>query len=85
MAAALMITTVYNIIDAVVIGSLHDTALLAAITFGVQLPALVMAVVRMFGTGGGALVSRLLGAAENEPAKAGEPQEMIFRCGTWFP
>jgi hypothetical protein len=46
-----------------------------------------MAVGRMFGTGGGALVSRRLGAAENEPAMAGEmtPQEMIFRCGTWFP
>jgi multidrug efflux pump len=72
MATAWMIITVYNIIDAVVIGSLHDTALLAAITFGVQLPALVMAVGRLFGTGGGALVARLLGAAANEPAKAGE-------------
>ncbi len=29
------------------------------------MPALVMAVGRMFGTGGAALVSRLLGAAEN--------------------
>jgi len=72
MAAALIVTAVYNVINAGFIGSLHDTTLLAAITFGVPLLTLVMTVGSMFGTGGGALVSRLLGAAENNPAKAGE-------------
>jgi MATE family, multidrug efflux pump len=72
MAAAMIVGAVYNVINAGFIGSLHDTALLAAVTFGSPLLGLVMAVGGVFGTGGGALVSRLLGAAENEPAKAGE-------------
>ncbi|MFE2531644.1 MATE family efflux transporter [Streptomyces sp. NPDC059371] len=72
MAAAMIVGALYNVINSGVIGSLHDTALLAAVTFGSPLLALVMAVGGMFGTGGGALVSRLLGASENEPAKAGE-------------
>ena len=72
MAAAMIVGAVYNVINAGFIGSLHDTALLAAITFGAPLLGLVMAVGGVFGVGGGALISRLLGAAEHEPAKAGE-------------
>ena len=72
MAAAMIVSAVYNVINAGFIGSQHDTALLAAVTFGSPLLGLVMAVGGVFGTGGGALVSRLLGAAENDPAKAGE-------------
>ena len=72
MAAAMIVGAVYNLINAGFIGSLHDTALLAAITFGAPLLGLVMAVGGVFGVGGGALISRLLGAAEHEPAKAGE-------------
>jgi multidrug efflux pump len=72
MAAAMIVGAVYNLVNAGFIGSLHDTALLAAITFGTPLLGLVMAVGGVFGVGGGALISRLLGAAEHEPAKAGE-------------
>ncbi len=72
MAAAMIVGAVYNVINAGFIGSLDDTALLAAITFGSPLLALVMAVGGMFGTGGGALISRLLGAAEHDPATADE-------------
>lgn len=72
MAAALIVGAVYNLINAGFIGSLHDNALLAAVTFGAPILGLVMAVGGVFGVGGGALVSRLLGAAENEPAKAGQ-------------
>lgn len=72
MAAAMIVGAVYNVINAGFIGSLHDTSLLAAITFGTPLLGLVMAVGGVFGVGGGALISRLLGAAEHEPAKAGE-------------
>ncbi|MET8152289.1 MATE family efflux transporter [Actinoplanes sp. NPDC049668] len=72
MAAAMIVGAVYNVINAGFIGSLHDTSLLAAIMFGSPLLGLVMAVGGVFGTGGGALISRLLGAAEHEPAKAGE-------------
>ena len=72
MAAAMVVTAVYNVINAGFIGSLHDTSLLAAITFGTPLLGLVMGIGSVFGVGGGALISRLLGAAEHEPAKAGE-------------
>jgi putative MATE family efflux protein len=72
MAAAMIVGAVYNLINAGFIGSLHDPALLAAITFGAPLLGLVMAVGGVFGVGGSALISRLLGASEHEPAKAGE-------------
>jgi putative MATE family efflux protein len=72
MAAAMIVGSVYNVINAGFIGSLHNTALLAAITFGTPLLGLVMAVGSVFGVGGSTLISRLLGAAEHEPAKAGE-------------
>lgn len=72
MAAAMIVGAVYNVINAGFIGSLHDTALLAAVTFGSPLLGLVMAVGGVFGVGGGALISRLLGASEREPEKAGD-------------
>jgi multidrug efflux pump len=72
MAAAMIVGAVYNLINAGFIGSLHDTALLAAITFGAPILGLVMGVGNVFGVGGGALVSRLLGAAERDPAQARE-------------
>ena len=72
MAAAMIVGAVYNVINAGFIGSLHDSSLLAAVTLGAPLLGLVMAVGGVFGVGGGALISRLLGAAENEPEKAGE-------------
>jgi putative MATE family efflux protein len=72
MAAAMIVGAVYNVINSGFIGSLHDTTLLAAVTLGSPLLALVMAVGGVFGTGGGALVSRLLGASEHDPAKAGD-------------
>ncbi|MET7419777.1 MATE family efflux transporter [Dactylosporangium sp. NPDC005555] len=72
MAAAMIVGAVYNLVNAGFIGSLHDTALLAAVTFGAPILGLVMAIGNVFGVGGGALVSRLLGAAEHDPAQAGE-------------
>ncbi|WP_210415854.1 MATE family efflux transporter [Humibacter ginsenosidimutans] len=72
MAAGMVVGAVYNVINAGFIGSLHDSVLLAAITFGTPLLGLVMAVGGVFGVGGGALISRLLGASENEASKAGE-------------
>ncbi|GAA3419663.1 MATE family efflux transporter [Streptosporangium vulgare] len=72
MAAAMIVGAVYNLVNAGFVGSLHDTALLAAITFGTPVLGLVMAVGGVFGVGGGTLISRLLGAAEHEPARAGE-------------
>ncbi|MGN8246130.1 MATE family efflux transporter [Cellulomonas soli] len=70
MAAAMIVGAVYNVINAGFIGSLHDTALLAAVTLGSPVLALVMAVGGVFGVGGSALVSRLLGASEHDRAQA---------------
>ena len=72
MAAAMIVGAVYNVINAGFIGSLHDAALLAAITFGTPLLGLVMAVGGVFGVGGGSLISRLLGASEQDAAQADE-------------
>src|SRR6187402_3722079 len=72
MAAAMIVGAVYNVINAGFIGSLHDSALLAAVTLGTPILGLVMAVGGVFGVGGGALISRLLGAAEHDPAQARE-------------
>ncbi|MFT2816058.1 MATE family efflux transporter [Leifsonia sp. A12D58] len=72
MAAAFIVSAIYNVINAGFIGSLHDSTLLAAVTFGAPILGLVMAVGGVFGTGGSALISRLLGASEQDPARAGE-------------
>ena len=72
MAAGMIVGAVYNVINAGFIGSQHNTALLAAITFGTPLLGLVMAVGGVFGVGGSSLISRLLGASENDASKAGE-------------
>ncbi|WP_420368846.1 MATE family efflux transporter [Curtobacterium sp. L1-20] len=70
MAAAMVVSAVYNVINAGFIGSQHDTALLAAITFGTPLLGIIMAVGGVFGVGGSALMSRMLGASEHDPAVA---------------
>jgi multidrug efflux pump len=70
MAAAMIVGAVYNLVNAGVIGSLHNTTLLAAVTLGSPILGLVMAVGNVFGVGGGALISRLLGASEHDRAKA---------------
>lgn len=72
MAAGISVGAVYNLIDSGFIGSLHDTVLLAAITFGLPLLGLVMAVGGVFGVGGAAEISRLLGAAERDPARTAD-------------
>jgi multidrug efflux pump len=69
MAAAMIVGAVYNVINAGFVGSQHDTSLLAAITLGTPLLGLVMAVGGVFGVGGGALISRHLGAAEHDPGE----------------
>jgi multidrug efflux pump len=72
MAAAMIVGALYNLANAGFIGSLDDTALLAAVTLGSPILGLVMGIGNVFGVGGGAMVSRLLGAAEHDPARAEE-------------
>ncbi|PYI37104.1 MATE family efflux transporter [Arthrobacter psychrolactophilus] len=71
MAAAMIVGAIYNLINAGVIGSLHITVLLAAVTLGSPILGLVMAVGNVFGVGGGAFTSRLMGAAERDATAAG--------------
>lgn len=70
MAAGISVGAVYNIVNAGFVGSLHDTALLAAITFGLPLLGIVMAIGGVFGVGGAGQIGRLLGASERDPAAA---------------
>ncbi|RKR76230.1 MATE family efflux transporter [Frondihabitans australicus] len=70
MAAAMIVGAVYNVVNAGFIGSLHDATLLAAVTFGAPILGLIMAVGGVFGAGGSSLISRLLGASENDPREA---------------
>ena len=72
MAAAMIVSAIYNLINAGVIGSLHDSTLLAAITLGSPVLGLIMAIGSLFGVGGGTFISRLLGASEKDPGKAGD-------------
>ncbi|QNE42946.1 MATE family efflux transporter [Frigoribacterium sp. NBH87] len=72
MAAAMLVGALYNVLNAGFIGSQHDTAMLVAVTLASPLLGLVMAVGGVFGTGGGALIARLLGASESDPARAEE-------------
>lgn len=72
MAAAFVVSALYNVVNAGFLGSQHDTSLLAAITFGTPLLGLIMAVGGVFGVGGSALMSRLLGASEHDPAQAAD-------------
>jgi multidrug efflux pump len=64
MMAGFIVGAVYNIINAGFIGTLHSTALLAALTFSLPVFALIMAVGGVFGVGGGTLMSRLMGSEE---------------------
>jgi MATE family, multidrug efflux pump len=72
MAAAMIVTAVYNVVNAGFIGSQHDTALLAAVTFGTPLLGIVMGIGGVFGVGGSTLIGRLLGASEHDPGQASE-------------
>ncbi|WP_394162991.1 MATE family efflux transporter [Galactobacter valiniphilus] len=72
MMAGFIVGAVYNIINAGFIGTLHSTALLAALTFSLPVFALIMAVGGVFGVGGGTLMSRLMGSEEAGDAPATE-------------
>jgi multidrug efflux pump len=72
MAAAMVVGAVYNVINSGFIGSQHNIEYLAAITLSTPLLGLIMGIGGMFGAGGGALISRLLGASENKQARAND-------------
>jgi multidrug efflux pump len=67
MMLAISANVIYGIINAYFIGLLHNTAMLTAVTLGLPVSCLAMAIGGVFGAGGGAYISRLLG--ENETAR----------------
>lgn len=70
MMAALSVGVVYNLINAWFVGRLNSTLLLSALTFGLPVLLLTMAVAGVFGVGGGSLASRLMGAGDEAPGPA---------------
>lgn len=61
--------TIYNIINAYFIGLVHDTAMLSAITLGLPIFTILMAVGNIFGVGGGTFITRLIAKDKEEEAK----------------
>ncbi|MBY9078083.1 MATE family efflux transporter [Paenibacillus sp. HN-1] len=69
MMIGMSVGTVYNVINAYFIGLLHNTAMLSAITLGLPIFTVLMAVGNVFGVGGGTYVTRLAGSKETAKAK----------------
>ncbi|MDD7794244.1 MATE family efflux transporter [Clostridium sp. 'White wine YQ'] len=69
MMLGMSIGAIYNIINAFFIGLTHDSIMLSAITFGLPVMTLLMALGSIWGVGGGTYISRLFGAKETEKIK----------------
>ncbi|QSD76925.1 MATE family efflux transporter [Listeria monocytogenes] len=69
MMLGMSVGVIYNIINAFFIGLLHDTSMLTAVTLGLPMFTVLMAIGNMFGVGGGTYISRLLGKEEGIKAK----------------
>jgi putative MATE family efflux protein len=69
MMLGMSVSVIYNIINAFFIGLTHDTTMLSAITFGLPVMTLLIALGSIWGVGGGTYISRLLGAKETEKIK----------------
>jgi len=61
MILSMVLDLVYNMINAIFIGQLNNTAMLAAITLVFPFQIVLMGVGQIFGVGGGTLIPRLLG------------------------
>lgn len=70
MMLGMSVGVIYSIINAFFIGLTHDTTMLSAITFGLPITTLLMALGSIWGVGGGTYISRLLGAKETEKIKS---------------
>lgn len=63
-----VITLIYNVADAFFIGRTNDPLMVAAVTLSYTLFFLFTAIANLFGTGGGSLISRLLGERREDEA-----------------
>ncbi|MGL5634988.1 MAG: MATE family efflux transporter [Sarcina sp.] len=69
MMIGMSVGSIYNVINAIFIGMLHNTAMFSAITFGLPVFVVLMAIGNVFGAGGGTFVSRLFGEGNTEKCK----------------
>lgn len=69
MMIGMSVGTIYNIINAYFIGLLHNTNMMSAITLGLPIFTILMAIGNVFGVGGGTFISRSIGEGKAEKAK----------------
>ena len=65
---ATIINAVYNFVDTLFVGMLHDTAAMGAVSVAFPLFMILGAIGQMLGVGAGSYISRSLGAQEKEKA-----------------
>lgn len=72
MMLGMSVGVIYNIVNAFFIGLLHDTSMLTAVTLGLPMFTILMAIGNMFGVGGGRIFLACLG-------KRREPRQSKYR------
>lgn len=85
-------TTVYNLINAYFIGLVHDTNMLTAVTLGLPITIVFMAVGDVFGVGAGTYITRLLAAGDQTTGKKAAGYSfymsiilgLVFALAAWF-
>ena len=84
MVMSMVLDLVYNLINAVFIGQLNNTAMLAAITLVFPFQIVLMGVGQVFGIGGGTLISRRLGEKDFEGVKVASSVNFYFSLASGF-
>ncbi|MDF2586828.1 MAG: mepA2 [Anaerocolumna sp.] len=69
MMIGMSVGSIYSIINVFFIGLLHNTDILTAVTLGLPIFTILMAIGNMMGVGGGTFVTRLVAKQEVEKAK----------------
>lgn len=69
MMIAMLVSTIYNLVDTFYIGLLGDYNLMAAISLALPISTIFMGVGNIFGVGGGNYISRLLGSSDTNSIK----------------
>lgn len=64
-----LVTLVYNLADTYYLGRLNDPYVVAAVSLALPVFNVTIAIANLCGTGGGSLISRLLGAGQEQDAR----------------
>ncbi|MFD1775024.1 MATE family efflux transporter [Paenibacillus rhizophilus] len=80
MMLGMSVGVIQNIMNAFFIGRLHNTAMLSAVTLGLPVFTILMALGNIYGVGGGTYISRLLGEKRMDEAKSAA----VFAIGGSF-